>query len=536
MDRSDGQVFAVKSVNLNSSPVYSTKALENEIQILRSISSPYIVSYLGDDTTQESPTNLWRNLHLEYMPGGTVADLAARNGPIAESQVRSYTRCIARALHHLHSVAGVVHCDVKGRNVLIGLSPAVAKLADFGSATRIPHGCSMDANEQYTRGTPLWMAPEVARGDRPTPASDIWSLGCTVIEMLTGTQPWRSSDPDALFRIGFGDEVPEFPDWLSKTGRDFLDRCLRRDSTERWTGEQLLQHPFLADDEKNASGPSPKSVLDWADLEFCDDEGNPSANYSHGIDPEDVINRARERVRELALDGTVNRNWSRGICSFFLWINSVARPLKRMQHHLHDSSYSIGGYANVYHDLVKYLLMVRQKVKEPKVDGELIYAYAKIDRLGDIEEFILMPNAANLQNVGDRLYDEAAKIIFAFISNSAKLAGTLVKLKQFPGAVVAARRANSSKTWKEVCFACVDAEEFRLAQICGLNIVTQVDDLDGVGDYYQNRGCFNELISFMESVLGLEEDYGRLRESFDMHDNFDQIGLVQGTVPMSPVL
>ncbi|XP_009396866.2 clathrin heavy chain 1 isoform X1 [Musa acuminata AAA Group] len=164
--------------------------------------------------------------------------------------------------------------------------------------------------------------------------------------------------------------------------------------------------------------------------------------------------------------------------------------------------------ANVYHDLVKYLLMVRQKIKEPKVDGELIFAYAKIDRLGEIEEFILMPNVANLQNVGDRLFDdalyEAAKIIFAFISNWAKLACTLVKLKQFQGAVDAARKANSTKTWKEVCFACVDAEEFRLAQICGLNIIIQVDDLEEVSEYYQNRGCFNELISLMESGLGLE--------------------------------
>jgi clathrin heavy chain len=55
--------------------------------------------------------------------------------------------------------------------------------------------------------------------------------------------------------------------------------------------------------------------------------------------------------------------------------------------------------ANVYHDLVKYLLMVRQKTKEPKVDSELIYAYAKIGRLGEIEEFILMPNVSNLPNV-----------------------------------------------------------------------------------------------------------------------------------------
>ncbi|CAA2990271.1 AT3G08530 [Olea europaea subsp. europaea] len=72
--------------------------------------------------------------------------------------------------------------------------------------------------------------------------------------------------------------------------------------------------------------------------------------------------------------------------------------------------------ANVYHDLVKFLLMVKYKAKEPKVDSELVYAYAKIDRLGEIEEFILMPSVANLLNVGDHLYDEApyeaAKIVF----------------------------------------------------------------------------------------------------------------------------
>ncbi|KAI5081311.1 hypothetical protein GOP47_0004494, partial [Adiantum capillus-veneris] len=139
--------------------------------------------------------------------------------------------------------------------------------------------------------------------------------------------------------------------------------------------------------------------------------------------------------------------------------------------------------------------------KEKHVDSELIYAYAKIDRLGDIEEFILQPNVANLQTVGDRLFDEAlyeaAKIIFTHISNWPRLASTLVKLHQFQGAVDAARKANSSKTWKEVCFACVDAEEFRLAQICGLNIIIQVDDLEEVRNYYQNRGRFDEIITLM---------------------------------------
>ncbi|XP_058747900.1 clathrin heavy chain 1-like [Vicia villosa] len=164
--------------------------------------------------------------------------------------------------------------------------------------------------------------------------------------------------------------------------------------------------------------------------------------------------------------------------------------------------------ANVYHDLVKYLLMVREKTKEPEVDSELIYAYAKIGRLGEIEEFISMPNVSNLPNVGDRLYAEAlyeaAKILFAFTSDWAKLAVTLAKLQLFQDAVDAARKANSLKTWKEVCFACIDAGESSLAQICGVNVLVQVDDLEELSKYYQNNGHFNQLISLMEIGLGLE--------------------------------
>ena len=133
---------------------------------------------------------------------------------------------------------------------------------------------------------------------------------------------------------------------------------------------------------------------------------------------------------------------------------------------------------DAYHDMVEYLLMVRKKVKEPKVDAELAYAYAKIERLGDLEDFIAQPHVANLQTVGDRMFEEelyeAAKLIFTHISNYGRLASTLLKLKQFQSAVDAARKANSARTWKEVCFACVDAEEFRLAQISGLNIIVQV--------------------------------------------------------------
>lgn len=294
----DARPFAVKSVELNSSHLDSLRSLDNEIRIIRSLASPYVVSYLGDSTTRESSATL-RNLHLEYLPGGTLADLAPQ---LSEPDIRAYARCVVLALRYLHCDAGVVHSDVKGRNVLVGPVPGSAKLVDFGSARRM--GAETNYQGQFVcGGTPLWMAPEVVRGELATPESDIWSLGCTVIEMATGGgQPWRNTHMEdqnrCLFLIGYGTGLPEFPPGMSKLGWDFLDKCLRRNAGERWTAEQLLQHPFLADQDvvtADHAGTdvlrySPRSILDWGNSEF------------DSLEDEQVVNNGRERVRELACD------------------------------------------------------------------------------------------------------------------------------------------------------------------------------------------------------------------------------------------
>ncbi|CAH1967948.1 unnamed protein product [Acanthoscelides obtectus] len=164
--------------------------------------------------------------------------------------------------------------------------------------------------------------------------------------------------------------------------------------------------------------------------------------------------------------------------------------------------------AGSWEDLVRYLQMARKKTRESYIESELIYAYAKTGRLADLEEFISGPNHADIQKIGDRCFDDkmydAAKLLYNNVSNFARLAITLVHLKEFQGAVDSARKANSTRTWKEVCFACVDAEEFRLAQMCGMHIVVHADELQDLINYYQDRGYFEELISLLEAALGLE--------------------------------
>lgn len=162
-----------------------------------------------------------------------------------------------------------------------------------------------------------------------------------------------------------------------------------------------------------------------------------------------------------------------------------------------------------YHDLPKFLLMVRKKVTDPAIDTELVYAYACNEDLGALEEFVAGPNSANLQAAGDSAFKEqryeAARLIYTKIPNWGRLASTLVKLHKFQPAVDAARKANTAKTWKEVCYACVEENEFKLAQLCALNIIVTADDLAEVSAFYEEKGLTEELISLLESGIGLEK-------------------------------
>ncbi|EGD82238.1 clathrin [Salpingoeca rosetta] len=161
-----------------------------------------------------------------------------------------------------------------------------------------------------------------------------------------------------------------------------------------------------------------------------------------------------------------------------------------------------------FEELVKYLQMARKKARDASVETELVFAFAKTNRLADMEEFITEANLANVQEVGDRCYQngmyEAAKILYTNVSDFGRLSSTLVFLGEYQAAVDAARKANNTRSWKEVCFACVEHGEFKMAQICGLHIVVHADELDEVINYYLSRGHFHELIALLEAGLNLE--------------------------------
>lgn len=121
--------------------------------------------------------------------------------------------------------------------------------------------------------------------------------------------------------------------------------------------------------------------------------------------------------------------------------------------------------------------MARKSLREPKIDTELAYAYAKTDRLHDMEEFLSMTNVADILSVGEKCFEdelyEAAKLLFTSISNWARLATTLIYLGETQAAVESARKAGNTQVWKQVQYACLEKKEFRLVRV-GLVLHTRI--------------------------------------------------------------
>lgn len=251
----DGFFFAVKEVSLldqGSQGKQSIIQLEQEISLLSQFEHENIVQYLGTDKDEEK-----LYIFLELVTKGSLAQLYQKY-LLQDSQVSAYTRQILQGLAYLHE-RNVVHRDIKCGNILVDASGSV-KLADFGlaKATKLN-------DVKSCKGTAFWMAPEVVnrKGSGYGLAADIWSLGCTVLEMLTRKLPYAHLEGmQALFKIGKG-EPPLVPSSLSKPARDFIHRCLKVKADERPTAAQLLDDPFVKRSLSSSSESASPSHPNW---------------------------------------------------------------------------------------------------------------------------------------------------------------------------------------------------------------------------------------------------------------------------------
>ena len=198
-----GETVAIKQIKLADLPKTELRVIMLEIDLLKNLDHPNIVKYQGFVRTAET-----LNIILEYCENGSLHSIAKNFGRFPENLVALYMSQVLHGLLYLHE-QGVIHRDIKGANILT-TKQGLVKLADFGVASK-----TAGLNEVSVVGTPYWMAPEVIELTGATTASDIWSLGCTVIELLDGRPPYHQLQPmPALFRI-VNDDHPPLPQGAS---------------------------------------------------------------------------------------------------------------------------------------------------------------------------------------------------------------------------------------------------------------------------------------------------------------------------------
>lgn len=255
-----GETVAVKQIKLADLPKSELRVIMLEIDLLKNLDHPNIVKYQGFVKTPET-----LNIILEYCENGSLHSISKNFGRFPENLVSLYMSQVLHGLLYLHE-QGVIHRDIKGANILT-TKQGLVKLADFGVASR-----TTGLHESSVVGTPYWMAPEVIELSGATTASDIWSLGCTVIELLDGKPPYHALQPmPALFRI-VNDDHPPLPQGASPVVLDFLMQCFQKDPNLRVSARKLLKHPWIANakrsdavDAKKSTeyGEAVKSVQEW---------------------------------------------------------------------------------------------------------------------------------------------------------------------------------------------------------------------------------------------------------------------------------
>lgn len=234
---SNGMFFAVKEVSLSDQGKTGKQAirqLEQEIALLSEIQHPNIVQYLG---TERDDEKLY--IFLELVSKGSLAHVYEKY-VFFYDQVRAYTTQILSGLKYLHD-RKIIHRDIKCANILVDAS-GVVKLADFGMAKQVD---KLGLLKSFL-GSAHWMAPEVVNPRRSyNLMADIWSLGCTVLEMAIGKPPFEDMETHrVLWKVGHG-EGPPIPDDLDEDLKSFISNCLEVNVALRPTCDLLMTHPFI---------------------------------------------------------------------------------------------------------------------------------------------------------------------------------------------------------------------------------------------------------------------------------------------------
>ncbi|KAH6783950.1 Protein kinase superfamily protein [Perilla frutescens var. hirtella] len=279
-----GEMCAMKEARLSSDVDMKRGArmLEKEISLLSHIKHPNIVQYLGSQMVDD---NFY--ICFEYVSGGSIHTILREYGKLEESAIRNYTQQILAGLVYLHS-KNIVHGNIKAASILVDPNGGV-KLSSFVIEKHVRFLCVVrKSNQSFLVHSSYWIAPEAVKNSNVSnPASDIWSLGCTVLEMATSKPPLSQyKEVMAMFKVAYHKELPMIPVHLSDVCKDFLRYCLQWNPLHRPTAFQLLEHPFV-----KGLSPSGERILVSASLDHSSvaNSVKPEGRNPHELDSGKVV-------------------------------------------------------------------------------------------------------------------------------------------------------------------------------------------------------------------------------------------------------
>ncbi|OAD72842.1 hypothetical protein PHYBLDRAFT_100991, partial [Phycomyces blakesleeanus NRRL 1555(-)] len=234
LDLTTGEIVAVKRVKIVNGELDQEEIMA-KVSLLKALSHTNVIQYIGFIKTQNH-----MNIILEYAENGSLMSTLKAFGAFPEKLVASFSIKLLNGLEYLHANE-VVHCDLKAANILTTKTGDV-KLTDFGISLNLKIKC---ADAGAVSGTPNWMAPEVIELKGASTKSDIWSLGCTIVELATGKPPYANLiSMSAMFRI-VEDDYPPIPKNISEEMHSFLLCCFQKNPDHRPTATELKEHIWI---------------------------------------------------------------------------------------------------------------------------------------------------------------------------------------------------------------------------------------------------------------------------------------------------